>query len=255
MFTGREYIQQFGIYEYRARAYYPGLGRFLSEDPKGFDAGDYNLFRYCKNDPEDLTDPTGLDPVPPATSPIGAAEKDATQAFHDAVQKCEKNLRPDADGVPAKDIGKKGYDDERQAVKDMKENAHAIRREGTIQVRTEERVYTESSDGKSLHRAGPSVGGRNENDQPQASLPKSPNGTGFPITASHGHPLGAGHGPDRDDVNIANGRFPNPTGKAIIIFVGHVSDDGRRGSVIVPTGEGQGAFFHTYDGAIFHPGP
>ena len=62
LFTGREYIQQFGIYEYRARTYHPGLGRFLSEDPKGFDAGDYNLFRYCKNDPEDLTDPMGLDP-------------------------------------------------------------------------------------------------------------------------------------------------------------------------------------------------
>jgi hypothetical protein len=36
------------------------LGRFMSEDPKGFDAGDYNLFRYCGNDPEDRTDPTGL---------------------------------------------------------------------------------------------------------------------------------------------------------------------------------------------------
>jgi hypothetical protein len=32
----------------------------MSEDPKGFDAGDYNLFRYCHNDPEDLTDPMGL---------------------------------------------------------------------------------------------------------------------------------------------------------------------------------------------------
>jgi RHS repeat-associated protein len=60
MFTGREYIQQFGIYEYRARTYHPGLGRFMSEDPKGFDAGDYNLFRYCHNDPEDLTDPSGM---------------------------------------------------------------------------------------------------------------------------------------------------------------------------------------------------
>jgi RHS repeat-associated protein len=62
MFTGREYISQFGIYEYRARTYHPGLGRFMSEDPKGFDAGDYNLFRYCHNDPEDLTDPMGLSP-------------------------------------------------------------------------------------------------------------------------------------------------------------------------------------------------
>jgi RHS repeat-associated protein len=61
MFTGREYSNTFGFYEYRARAYHPGLGRFMSEDPKGFDAGDYNLFRYCGNDPEDLTDPMGLD--------------------------------------------------------------------------------------------------------------------------------------------------------------------------------------------------
>src|SRR5205823_4703346 len=59
MFTGREYTSTFGIYEYRARAYHPGLGRFTGEDPKGFDAGDYNLFRYCHNDPEDLTDPMG----------------------------------------------------------------------------------------------------------------------------------------------------------------------------------------------------
>ena len=48
------------FYEYRARAYNPTLGRFMSEDPKLFDAGDYNLFRYCHNDPEDLTDPMGL---------------------------------------------------------------------------------------------------------------------------------------------------------------------------------------------------
>jgi RHS repeat-associated protein len=63
MFTGREYNQTFGFYEYRARAYHPVLGRFMSEDPKGFDAGDYNLFRYCGNDPEDRVDPMGLDPV------------------------------------------------------------------------------------------------------------------------------------------------------------------------------------------------
>jgi hypothetical protein len=33
----------------------------MSEDPKLFDAGDYNLFRYCHNDPMDFTDPMGLD--------------------------------------------------------------------------------------------------------------------------------------------------------------------------------------------------
>jgi hypothetical protein len=33
----------------------------MSEDPKLFDAGDYNLFRYCHNDPIDFTDPLGLE--------------------------------------------------------------------------------------------------------------------------------------------------------------------------------------------------
>jgi RHS repeat-associated protein len=67
LFTGREYaatyrgnyVSLFRFYEYRARAYHPDLGRFMSEDPKGFDAGDYNRFRYCHNDPVDFTDPMG----------------------------------------------------------------------------------------------------------------------------------------------------------------------------------------------------
>jgi RHS repeat-associated protein len=56
-FTGREYQAAFGIYEYRNRAYHPGLGRFLSEDPMGFAAGDSNLFRYCGADPVNGSDP------------------------------------------------------------------------------------------------------------------------------------------------------------------------------------------------------
>jgi len=32
----------------------------MSEDPKLFDAGDYNLFRYCHNDPIDMTNPMEL---------------------------------------------------------------------------------------------------------------------------------------------------------------------------------------------------
>lgn len=60
LFTGREWDHAFGLYEYRARGYDPDLGRFLSEDHLGFDPGDYNLYRYCDNDPLDQTDPMGL---------------------------------------------------------------------------------------------------------------------------------------------------------------------------------------------------
>jgi len=79
MFTGREYSGTFGVYEYRARAYHPWLGRFMSEDPKGFvygaglgkepdkwdffqhpNEGELNLYRYCANDPLGKSDPTGL---------------------------------------------------------------------------------------------------------------------------------------------------------------------------------------------------
>ncbi len=60
LYTGREWNHTFGLYEYRARGYEPKLGRFLSEDPLGFDAGDYNLYRYVANDPLDKTDPMGL---------------------------------------------------------------------------------------------------------------------------------------------------------------------------------------------------
>jgi RHS repeat-associated protein len=93
MFTGREYVSQFGIYEYRNRAYHPGLGRFMSEDPKLFDAGDYNLFRYCHNDPIDFTDPMGLD-----YGPFGSFEAALTfaqQAFHPGAQHDNKEFAQD----------------------------------------------------------------------------------------------------------------------------------------------------------------
>jgi RHS repeat-associated protein len=60
MYTGREYLQELGIYDYRHRYYLPSIGRFLETDPTGFDAGDMNLFRYCGDDPVDKSDPTGL---------------------------------------------------------------------------------------------------------------------------------------------------------------------------------------------------
>ena len=60
LFTGREWLSDLKLYDYRARMYQPELGRFLQPDPKQFAAGDYNLYRYCHNDPVNKSDPMGL---------------------------------------------------------------------------------------------------------------------------------------------------------------------------------------------------
>ena len=57
-YTGRE-LDDDDLYYYRARYYDPTTQRFLSEDPIGFNSGDYNFYRYVGNTPVNLTDPTG----------------------------------------------------------------------------------------------------------------------------------------------------------------------------------------------------
>ena len=59
-FTGREYDRETGLYYYRARYYNPETGRFLSADPIGFAALDFNLYRYVNNNPINIIDPFGL---------------------------------------------------------------------------------------------------------------------------------------------------------------------------------------------------
>jgi RHS repeat-associated protein len=57
-FTGRE-PDQTGLGYYRARYYDPKVGRFVSEDPSGFEDGT-NLYVYTRDNPVLRTDPTGL---------------------------------------------------------------------------------------------------------------------------------------------------------------------------------------------------
>ena len=45
--------------------YDPTIGRWISEDPIGFTAGDANLYRYVQNAPTNATDPSGLQPPGP----------------------------------------------------------------------------------------------------------------------------------------------------------------------------------------------
>ena len=60
-YTGRECDADAGLYYYRARWYDAKIGRFISEDPIGFAAGDTNIIRYVGNSTPNAKDPTGLD--------------------------------------------------------------------------------------------------------------------------------------------------------------------------------------------------
>jgi RHS repeat-associated protein len=57
-FTGREWDPEAGLYYYRARYYDARLGRFIGEDPIGFDAG-VNFYAYVGGNPTAFADPTG----------------------------------------------------------------------------------------------------------------------------------------------------------------------------------------------------
>jgi RHS repeat-associated protein len=59
-YTARPSLASTGLYDYRARAYDPRIGQFLSEDPIAFTANDPNLRRYVGNEPTRYTDPSGL---------------------------------------------------------------------------------------------------------------------------------------------------------------------------------------------------
>jgi RHS repeat-associated protein len=59
-YTGQRRDKSTGLYNMLQRWYDPRTGRWLSEDPIGFDAGDPNLYRYVGNSPINGYDPTGL---------------------------------------------------------------------------------------------------------------------------------------------------------------------------------------------------
>ena len=47
------------------------MGRFLSEDPIGYEGSGENLYRYAENDPVNLSDPMGLDALSDTSDFIG----------------------------------------------------------------------------------------------------------------------------------------------------------------------------------------
>ncbi len=59
LFNGREFDEETGLYQYRARYFTTGHGRFLQRDPIAYESG-LNLYAYVRGQPTYFNDPSGL---------------------------------------------------------------------------------------------------------------------------------------------------------------------------------------------------
>jgi RHS repeat-associated protein len=80
---------EISLYFVRARYYDYAIGRWVSEDPAGFRAGDSNLYRYVGNGPTNRTDPAGL-------QDLSGAELEVQRRTAAIIQELQKGLQDPA---------------------------------------------------------------------------------------------------------------------------------------------------------------
>lgn len=87
-FTGHEHLDMFGLINMNGRIFDPVIGRFLSPDPVFQDNSDlqsFNRYAYVRNNPLNLTDPSGFfwDEIGDFFGGLGNAIGDAVWGWHE----------------------------------------------------------------------------------------------------------------------------------------------------------------------------
>jgi RHS repeat-associated protein len=257
LFTGREWLSDVKLYDYRNRMYQPELGRFLQPDSKQFEAGDYNLYRYCHNDPVNKGDPMGLVEniledfqwrnarfFDSANTGQGSlAEMDGTQRFLASVRDFTHKERPDASRVDAQKIG-------RTAVADAKEDAEKVelRDSGRWGI---EQATGEYVNGAELVKAGPEPG-QPYKFTPTANIPKPPAELEGKVAliGTHGHGPQSGMKAELQKLDEASAKGAFTKGVPYISAVGSSVDKGARIQIYVP----HYGYFNSKDGVTFSVG-
>jgi uncharacterized protein RhaS with RHS repeats len=212
--------------------YQPELGRFLQPDPKQFDAGDYNLYRYCHNDPVNRSDPFGLDDALKFFKAIGDFLK----------------RRADAQGVDSKAVGEAVVADAKEAGSLTKAHTRPGRGPNT----STERAFARYAKDGTLVRTGPATG-KNYGNGSETDLPSPPRGMEGtkPLTGSHSHGAQNGFGFRRMDIPSANGAFTGGTPYiSAVSFSPQSGEPGERTTIFIPGANG-GTYFHEIGGEYF----
>jgi RHS repeat-associated protein len=103
-YAGREFDSETGLYYYRARYYSPDVGRFINEDPLGFNAG-VNFYAYVGNSPLSFYDPFGLARYVLIVGQPGLGEHNIGQTFELAAQTEAADLRAQGNDVTIYNAG------------------------------------------------------------------------------------------------------------------------------------------------------